>query len=103
MPMSTRCFQKDQNLVTRSISGETILVPVRSGVSDLEHVYILNELGSRVWELLDEQVPVSQIVDAICAEYEVSPGQAACDIDDLLHNLETAALIRPMEQARGNR
>src|SRR3989442_13135678 len=101
--MSTRCFQKDQNLVTRSIAGETIIVPVRSGVSDLEHVYVLNELGSRGWDLLDQQFPVSQIVDAICSDYEVSPEQAARDIDELLHNPETAASIHPMEQASGNR
>ena len=101
--MSTRCFQKDKNLVTRIVAGETIIVPVRSGVSDLEHIYVLNELGSRVWDLLDQQMPVSQIVDAICSDYEVSAEQAARDIDELLHNLETAALIHPMEQARGNR
>src|SRR3989442_6408548 len=93
--MSTRCFQKDQNLVTRSIGGETSIAPVRSGVSDLEHVYVLNELGSRIWNLLDQQIPISQIVDTICAEYEVSPEQASRDIDELLHNLETAALIHP--------
>ena len=101
--MSTRCFQKDKNLVTRIVAGETIIVPVRSGVSDLEHIYVLNELGSRIWDLLDQQIPISQIVDAICSDYEVSAEQAARDIDEILHNLETAALIRPMEQARGNR
>ncbi len=99
--MSTRCFQKDQNLVARSIAGETILVPVRSGVSDLEHIYVLNEVGSRVWGLLDERTPVSQIVDAICAEYEASPEQAARDIDELLHNLETAGLIQPTGASKG--
>jgi Coenzyme PQQ synthesis protein D (PqqD) len=99
--MTTRCFQKDKNLVTRSIAGETIIVPVRSGVSDMEHIHVLNEVGSRVWDLLDERTPISQIVDAICAEYEVSPEQAARDIDELLHNLETAALIHPTGASKG--
>jgi len=99
--MSTRCFQKDKDLVTRSIAGETIIVPIRSSVSDLEHVYVLNELGSRVWGLLDEQTPISQIVDAICSDYEVSAEQAARDIDELLHNLETAALIHPTGASKG--
>ena len=99
--MSTRCFQKDKNLVTRIVAGETIIVPVRSGVSDLEHVYVLNELGSRVWGLLDEQTPISRIVDAICSDYEVSAEQAARDIDELLHNLETAALIHPTGASKG--
>ena len=101
--MSTRCVQKDQNLVTRIVAGETIIVPIRSGVSDLENIYVLNEVGSRVWQLLDEAASVSQVVDAVCSEYEVSPEQAACDIGELLLSLETARLIHPMEQARGNR
>jgi len=99
--MSTRCFHKDKNLVTRSIAGETIIVPVRSGVSDLEHIYVLNGVASRVWDLLNERIPVSQIVDAICSEYEVSPEQAACDIHELLRNLETAALIQPTGEGKG--
>jgi hypothetical protein len=99
--MSARCFQKDKNLVTRSIAGETIVVPVRSGVSDMEHIHVLNEVGSRIWDLLDERTPISQIVDAICAEYEVSPEQAARDIDELLYNLETAALIHPTGASKG--
>jgi len=93
--MSNRCYSKDKNLVTRSVAGETIIVPVRGGVSDLEHIYVLNEVGSRVWSLLGDRTPISQIAAAVCAEYEVSPEQAARDVDELLHNLETAALIHP--------
>jgi hypothetical protein len=98
--VSIQCYSKDKNLVARSIAGETIIVPVRSGVSDLEHIYVLNEVGSRVWSLLDERTPASQIAAAICAEYEVSPEQAACDIDELLQSLQTAALIHPTTEGK---
>jgi hypothetical protein len=91
--MSTQCFHKDKNLVARSIAGETLIVPVRSGIANLDYIYALNEVGSRVWDLLNERVPVSQIVDAICSEYEVSPEQAARDIGELLSRLEAAGLI----------
>ncbi len=94
--MPTKCFSKDKNLVTRSIAGETIIVPVRSGVSDLEYVYTLNEVSSRIWQLLDEGTPVSRIVETICAEYEVTPEQASQDIADVLRSLEAAALIHPV-------
>jgi coenzyme PQQ synthesis protein D (PqqD) len=99
--MSIRCYTKDKNLVARSIAGETLIVPVRSGIADLDYIYALNEVGSRVWGLLDERTPVSQIVDAISAEYDVSPGQAARDIDELIQNLQTAALIHPVGASKG--
>ena len=92
--MSTQCFIKDKNLVTRSIAGETLIVPVRTGIADLDYIYALNEVGSRVWELLDERRPVREIVAAISSEYEVTPEQAARDIGELLSSLEAAGLIR---------
>ena len=97
--MSTKCFSKDKNLVSRSIAGETIIVPVRSGVSDLEYVYTLNEVGSRIWALLDEGTPVSRIVEMICAEYEVTPEQASQDIAEVFRSLEAAALIHPVGES----
>lgn len=99
--MSLRSFTKDKDLVTRSIAGETLIVPVRSGVCDLEHIYVLNEVGSRIWELVDDRIPVSQIANAICSEYEVPLEQAACDIDELLRSLETAALIHATGEGGG--
>ena len=80
--MSIHSFTKDKDLVTRSIAGETLIVPVRSGISDLDCTYVLNEVGSRVWELLDQRRPVDKIVEAICAEYDVPRDQAALDIAD---------------------
>ncbi len=97
--MSAKCFSRDRNLVTRSIAGETIIVPVRSGVSDLEYVYTLNEVGSRIWALLDEGTPVSRIVGAICAEYDVTPEQASQDIAEVLRSLEAATLIHPVGES----
>ena len=97
--MSTKCFSKDKNLVTRSIAGETIIVPVRSGVSDLEYVYTLNEVGSRIWALLDEGTPVSRIVETICAEYDVTPEQASQDIAEILGSLEAATLIHSVGES----
>jgi coenzyme PQQ synthesis protein D (PqqD) len=60
----------------------------------------LNEVGSRIWELLDEGRPVDKIVEAICAEYDAPREQAARDIGELLGSLATAGLIHPAGEAR---
>lgn len=91
---STGCLTKDKNLVTRTIGGETLIVPIRSGVADLECIYALNEVGSRVWELLNEHTPVQTILEAICSEYDVTPDEAARDISELLSSLQAAGLVR---------
>ena len=99
--MSAGCLTKDKNLVTRSIGGETLIVPIRSGIADLECIYALNEVGSRVWELLDERSSVKTIIEAICSEYDVTPDQAARDVGELLSSLEAAGLVRGAGQPVG--
>jgi hypothetical protein len=86
-------FIKDTDLVTRDIAGEIIIVPVRSGTGDLESIYTLNEMGARIWELVDGQGSVDQIVQSIANEYDVSVDEAERDVIDFLAMLEAEGLI----------
>ena len=89
-----KSFIKDDNLMARNIAGETLIVPIRNRVGDLNSIYTLNEVGARVWQLLDGQTPVGKIVKTITEEYEVSSKEAASDIDELLRDWEGAGLVR---------
>jgi hypothetical protein len=60
-----RCYEKDPSIVHRNIAGETILVPIRSHVADLESIYTLDEVAARIWELIDGQRKVGEIRDAM--------------------------------------
>ena len=93
-------FIKDSQSITRSIAGETIIVPVRSGVSDLNSIYTLNEVGAAVWQLIDGRRSVEQIVEAISDEYEVTPEQATEDVFEYLARLEAEGLIRASEEGK---
>ena len=41
-----------RSFVTRQIAGETLIMPVAGRVADLESIYVLNEVGSRIWQLV---------------------------------------------------
>jgi len=90
-------FVKDNQSVTRSIAGETIIVPVRSGVSHLNSIYSLNEVGTAIWRLIDGQRTLEQIVEAVSREYEVSDEQATIDVFDYIAKLIAEGLIRPAQ------
>ncbi|MBI2883969.1 MAG: PqqD family protein [Candidatus Methylomirabilis oxyfera] len=94
MNRSTKRFIKASDCVTRCITGETIIVPVSGGVGDLDSIYTVNEVGTRIWELIDGRTPVSRIIDAIANEYEITAEEAEQDIVDFLGSLEAAGLIR---------
>jgi hypothetical protein len=81
------------SIVTRRISGETILVPVAGHVGDLDSVYTLNEVGSFIWDLIDGRRSARAIAEAVAAEYDVASDQAARDVADLLGELEAKGLV----------
>ncbi len=98
-PMSpqTRRFIQDQGVVTRQIAGETVLVPIRSGAADLDFIYTSNDTGTTIWECLDGEKTVDQIIETVCREYDVPAEEATQDVMDFLSALEAAGLVHSAE------
>jgi hypothetical protein len=68
---------------------ETVLLDVERG-----RYYALNEVGSRIWALVCEGVPFAEIVDRVCAEYDVSRERGERDADALIRQLLAESLVR---------
>jgi hypothetical protein len=63
-------------------------------VGDLNSIYTLNEVGTKIWELIDGKNNVSEIAEAICKTYEVKPEVAEKDTLEFLNTLKEAGLLR---------
>ena len=85
-----------RSFVTREIAGETLIVPVTGHVMDLESIYVLNPVGSRIWELLRSPTTVEQIADIVAQEFAVAPQHAADDVAEFLDSLSTRGLIQDL-------
>ena len=83
--------------MTRAIAGETLIIPIARATADLESIFTLNAIGSRIWALLECPVAPSQVVAAIAQEFDVSPADAARDVAEFLDSLREAGLIAPVE------
>ena len=92
---SDEVFTRDQSAVTRRIAGETVIVPVRDDVADLDSIYTLNETSTFVWDLVDGRRTVQELVDAVVAEFEVTRDVAAADVHRLIASLCDEGLLRP--------
>jgi hypothetical protein len=99
MPAGAKRLKRNTDCVAREVAGETIIVPIRANVGDLDSVYTLSEVGSRIWQLLDGHTTIAGLAAAICAEYDVSPEQAEADTLALLADLQAAGLICPVKAA----
>jgi hypothetical protein len=94
MNLLAQSFMKADDVIARDIAGETIIVPVRSRVGDLDSIYALNDVGSRIWQLIESNVPVSRIIETVCEEYETDTASATQDVLELLSSLTEAGLVR---------
>jgi len=86
-------YEKDESMVFRKIEDETILVPIRNNAGDLQNIYILNEVGARVWELIDGKRDLKKISKTISAEYDITPEDAEIDIMDFIEDLKSIGAL----------
>lgn len=98
MSVLEKSFVKDDNLMARNIAGETLIVPIRNSIGDLNSIYTLNEVGALIWQMIDKRTRVNQIVEAVSKEYDVTIDEAAQDVIELLDSMKAEGLIRPVEE-----
>ena len=82
-----------KELIKRQIAGETILVPVGKTVYDSRGLFVMNELGSFLWDLLPGAAGEEDLVRAVLAEYEVTEDVARQDIREFLDKLQAMNII----------
>ena len=88
-----KCYQKDSSIVSRVVEDEVILVPIRQSVGDLESIYTLNEVGARIWDLIDGKKNVKQIAGQIVQEFDVSSKQSKEDALNFVHQLQEVGAV----------
>ncbi len=60
MSIFAKFYAKKNDFVTRDIGGETIIVPIRDHVGDLESIYSLNEVGTLIGTMIVSP-PISRV------------------------------------------
>lgn len=86
-------YRRNDNFVFRRIEGETILVPIRDNVGDLDCIYSLNPVAALVWEHLDGFHDLAAIKERITGEFEVSASAAEADLLFFIEEMKTIAAV----------
>ena len=82
-----------KELIKREIAGDTILVPVGKAVFDSNGLFLLNELGAFIWELLPSVDSEEEICNAVLAQYDVSAETAKRDVAEFIQMLRKMDII----------
>jgi hypothetical protein len=88
-------YIKNDAFVYREIAGEAILVPIYGRVHDMASVYTFDEVGARIWSLLDGSRTVRGVCEALLEEFEATPEQVEADILDFVQSLVSLGALGP--------
>ena len=86
-----RLVRTDQGLLHREMDGETFISTIDGSAS-----FVLNQVGTLIWDLADGQHTIAEIASAICTRYGVAPETALQDTLELAEKLierKLAAII----------
>lgn len=87
-------YKPSEDVVSREIEGEVIIVPVVSGIGDLEEdLFSLNETGRFIWKHLDGINTLHDITEQLENEYNATPEEILEDVLGLIQELEKRKMI----------
>ena len=81
-------------VVARDIAGQHILVPVRTGVAQMDYLYTTDEVGSFIYRALDGQADARAVAARVSSAYAVDQEDALTDVLEFLGTLSAAGLVR---------
>ena len=76
------------DVISQEVSGETVLLDLES-----ENYFGLDEVGTRIWQLIKETNDLNTIFNTLLDEYEVTEERLQQDLTVLLTEIEGLGLI----------
>jgi Coenzyme PQQ synthesis protein D (PqqD) len=86
-------FRKRGEIVSREIAGETILVPIKGKLADMQQIFSLNSVAAYVWDHLDGQKDSEKLLAELMDHFDVGREEAERDIHEFVEELLKAGLI----------
>lgn len=74
-------YKPSEDVVARDVQGEFIIIPITSGIGDLEdEIFTLNETGRVVWDSLDGKKTLQNVIENLESEFEAAEGEIGKDV-----------------------
>ena len=86
-------FNKKDDIVSRKIAGETILVPIRGKLADMQKIFSLNPVAEYIWKQLDGKKLLGDIRAMLLERYDVDETDLDTDIREFIEEMLKEELI----------
>ncbi len=98
-PKKDSVYMHSPDVVSRSIEGEIIIVPITSGIGENpEDLFTLNETGREIWKLSDGKKTLGKIIADLKKGYDDPDQNMETDILGLVEELLKRKLLIERER-----
>ena len=92
-PLLEKQYSRNEQFISRQIADEFLLIPVAHQLNGEHWLFVLNEVGARIWELINRTRSVQQIEQVLLEEFDTTPEQLEEDLLKLLDQLQELGAI----------
>ncbi|HUB01777.1 MAG TPA: PqqD family protein [Terriglobales bacterium] len=87
--MSETYIARSSAIAARLLAGEMLVMNSANST-----FFTLNEVATAIWQAADGKTPLRNIVrDNVCEQFEVEPGQAQADAEQLVTELSEHGIL----------
>jgi hypothetical protein len=87
-------FTRSDDIVSREIEGELLIIPIASGIGDMEdELFTLNDTGKDIWNRLDGNRTLGDIASDLAQKYSAPPDVVIRDVIGLAGELAKRKII----------
>lgn len=79
---------KNLEIDDTDLDGEKVMMDLDKG-----KYFMMNEVGSRIWDIIEEPIKVNKIIETLTSEYEIDSKTCEDTVVDFLGRLNNAELI----------
>jgi hypothetical protein len=87
-----RTVQIMPDVLSQEVSGETVLLDLNQ-----ENYFGLNEVGTRIWQLLKSEDNLECVYKKLLSEYEVDESELRRDFENIINELQISKVITVTE------
>lgn len=87
----------EKEFVLREIAGDYVIIPTGQTVLYFNGLITVNEIGAFLWNLLQDEVTVEDLVKAVLNEYDVDEVTAREDIQEFLDTLVNGGILEEVD------
>jgi hypothetical protein len=86
-------YKVSPKAIARKILDETLLVPIRGNMADMQQIYSLTPVAEFIWHRFDGCTSLEKILEFVLDEFDVQKEKAQNDLLEFCQQLLEAELI----------